>query len=248
MCLKKLLLPFIILLHFSAVGHADIRVLDPITVAEVKELTQQGPVVLVMRHGEQQQSNWVEELPSPAYRKIAMMRKEENLTNPLTKYSSEELMETVRALQDIIQSSELSSWHIESSENLRALQAAATLAEHLGIPLIIRKRWKCVNYPDECDMSTEELLNILPSGSLPWDKELVDLVIGEGTFDLIHKYVGKSLHSYEPNEGAIVITHTQQINAACEQKGLPVQRLGYYGFVLINAQEAQLFSSGFYKD
>lgn len=244
----KYLYPLILFISlFQPLQASDSRQLSNQAIEEVKACIKAGPAIFMMRHGEQKQSVWVEELADPALKKIAMMRKEENMKNPLTSASALELQETAHAFQNIIKNSGISSWHIETSKNLRAFQTAAILAKELNLPVCVKEKWTCINYPEKAEMSTEDLLKLLPDGTLPWTIEHVDAVGGPGTYDKIHENVRESIISYQPEQGVIIITHTQQMNAAAQQQGLPVTRVENYGFVLITGTKTRLFSSGLYQ-
>jgi sulfatase maturation enzyme AslB (radical SAM superfamily) len=99
-------------------------------------------------------------------------------------------------------------------------------------------------------MTGEQLLALLPNGSLPWIQDTVDQMIGEGTYDEIHTNISHMLNSFYKGN-VIFVTHTQQINATAEQYQLPIERLGTYGFLLIpqagTIEKAQIFTHGVFQ-
>lgn len=196
----------------------------------------QGAIIL-MRHGEQAKSEAVSQLPTAAEQKIAMMRHDENRTAGITSSSYSELEEVLAAFSD-----QKLNLTIESSENMRAYLPAEWLSKHLHAPLRTRSIWNCIDYLDS--LPTAELLQILPDGTVPWEQDKIDRVAGPGTYDKISESVEKELTPGP--EIRIIITHTQQIQAACKKLGLPLARLSHYGFVLIleNGQ-AHIYPNGF---
>ena len=188
--------------------------------------------VIFMRHGEQQMSPWVEKLPSKAEQKIAMMRQKENMANPVTPISVVEAYSMILALEYVSRLTN-TSWIVETSGNNRAAQIAELLAVALSTKAQHSSRWDCINYPDEDFITTDELLAILPEGTLPWEKGLVDQVIGKGAFDRIHWQVREAIEGISTSKLTVFVTHTQQISAAADQYNQPVQRLSNYGFVII---------------
>lgn len=177
-----------------------------------------------MRHGEQVKSEAVLQLPTAAEQKIAMMRRDENRTAGITSASYSELENVLAIFLD-----QKLPVRIESSENMRAYLPAEWLSKHLHAPLETRSIWNCIDYLDS--LSTAALLEILPDGTVPWERDNIDLVAGEGTYDKITESVEKELTP--GHEIRIIVTHTQQIQAACKKLGLPLSRFGHYGFVLI---------------
>ncbi|MBX7067683.1 MAG: hypothetical protein K1X28_10685 [Parachlamydiales bacterium] len=199
--------------------------------------------IFLMRHGEQEKSDAVLQMESAAEQKIAMMRTYENRSASITKTSRQELVGVLTAFSFLQHQTNLPV-SIESSENLRAYEPAQTLSAHLQTPLQTRAIWNCINYLDS--FSDAELLNILPDGTVPWNREKIDLVAGPMTYDRITESVCKELTP--GSEIRIIITHTQQIQAACQKLGLPQIRLDHYGFVLILENGTVFFyPNGFYK-
>lgn len=223
------------------------RLIDAKAVRKLMQLFDSGKVMILMRHGEQQMSQRVKSLPNKALQKIAMMRMEENTNNPLTEHSQIELYGTV-AVIDYIKAYSKVAWRIETSSNRRAYQAANLIGDATNIPVTNNSIWDCVNYPEESIISTKNLLEILPNGSLPWDLEVVNRVIGPGTYEKIHRDVNVASKSLHDKECLLCISHTQQLNALAEQKNLPIIRLGYYGFIVItDDSRAEIFPNGIYQ-
>lgn len=215
----------------------NIRRIDPKIAAEVSRKIENQGALLLMRHGEQA-------LPaaslSPAALKIAMMRAPENRAAPATDASLAEFLSTISILASF--GKELS---LESSSNLRARQPAEWLAELTQKPLELRPLWDCVDYLPES--SFPNLLQLLPEGTLPWKESLVDAAVGPGTYQKILDSVSREIIPPPHPCLRVIITHTQQIQAACQLLGLPLARLGHYGFILILPNEALVYPNGFYE-
>jgi hypothetical protein len=216
-----------------------VREIDPAVVESLLPLS--GNVQVFMRHGEQQKSDRVKALP-PEEQKLEMTRLPDNLVNSLTKGSVAEWMESMIVWDYLKQKS--GSLAVESSKNERARLPAATLAFALKTKLQLSEVLNCVNYPGEEQISPRELLKMLPDGTLPWDQNKVDCVIGQGTYDRITQEMQDLLTC---KTRTIYITHTQQINAVSSLLDLPVTRLGNFGFVVVIEGKGKLFSDGFYK-
>lgn len=214
----------------------NIRRLDPKIAAEVSQKIENQGAILLMRHGEQTPPGV--SIP-PAELKIAMMRAPENRAAPATEASLAEFLSTVSVLSSF--GKEIS---IECSSNLRALQPAQLLSELTQRPLKLRPLWDCIDYLPES--AAPNLIQLLPEGTLPWKEPLVDAAVGPGTFRNILDSVSREIVPPPHPRLRIVITHTQQIQAACQLLGLPLARLGHYGFILILPNQALVYPNGFY--
>ena len=215
----------------------NIRRIDPKIAAEVSQKIVNQGAILLMRHGEQTPPPG--SLP-PAALKIAMMRAPENRAAPATDASLAEFLSTVSVLASFDR--EIS---VEGSSNLRARQPAEWLAELIQKPLELRPLWDCVDYLPES--SFPNLLQLLPEGTLPWKETLVDAAVGPGTYRTILDAVSREILPPPHPRLRVIITHTQQIQAACQLLGLPLARLGHYGFILILPHEALVYPNGFYE-
>lgn len=205
-------------------------------------LSGDGPRVIIMRHGTQFSND-----PN----KLKMMRHPANMKEPLTNMSMAQAAATGVALA-IVARRIGKKIEVISSENERALQTAALVAGIAGASLTIDKRLNCVNYPPEDEVSDEELLDLLGpknNGALLWVKEIVDRVCGEGTFDRITQDM-KDLHqkllSQDGNSIKVIITHTQQTQAADVFAGNRPSRLRELGMRLFTPQKSTLLPNGIF--
>lgn len=224
----------------------NIRKIDPEIVCKMLIVLQNCEVKILMRHGEQEKTTTVQTL-SPALQKIAMMRLPDNQENTLTDASYVKWIEGMIIFSYLKQKTG-KNFRITTSKNTRALLPAALLGEALNTCLDLEKRLNCVNYPPEEIMPAEEILKWLPEGSLPWEMEIVNRIIGPGTYEKITEGMRDFLDAKNsPCTIVLTITHTQQLNAAAQLVSLPVKRMGNYGFIVVTEKEALLFPEGFYK-
>lgn len=202
----------------------------------------EGPRVIIMRHGTQFSDN-----PN----KINMMRLSHNMTQPLTDISMVQATATGVALA-IIAGKLGKPIEVISSENERALQTAALIAGIAGVPLAIDGSLNCVNYPPEKEVSDKKLLELLGpenNGALLWQEKIVDRVCGPGTFQRISRDMPRLLARLllqDNNTITVVITHTQQTQAAdvfAEDKPLRLRELGVR---LFTPQKSTLFPNGIF--
>ena len=97
-------------------------------------------------------------------------------------------------------------------------------------------------------MQTSEILKLVPDGTLPWEKQKVDALIGPGTYEEINQEMEKLLTAcLEQNTIFIALTHTQQINAVALLLDKPLLRLGNFGFILSTDQNKEMFAEGFFQ-
>ncbi len=224
------------------------RQLDHTVLQELNEFFDSHRGYLVMRHGEQWKSPAVATLPNAALQKIAMMRHEDNVSNPLTEKSQVEAELMAQALRAVI-SPEQHPLGLYTSGNARAKMTAEILGTAIGVCVEANPVLDCVDYPAEASMPTEELLTLLPTGSLPWEPVQVDAVLGLGSYERIHLEMAEDLAG-KREQNSLLVTHTQQINAIAEQYGLPVERLSTYGFILVNLEEgtAKTYKHGVFQE
>jgi hypothetical protein len=172
-----------------------------------------------------------------------MMRAPENDWAPITNASADEFVFTIAALGWVQKATQLPI-HIESSANLRARQAAERAAQWFHVTHHIRSIWNCIDDLPEEHLSTEKLLMFLPDGTVSWRREMIDAVAGPMTYPKILEAVKGEL---KPSKTLrVVITHSQQLQAACETLGLPQSRLNHNGFVLITPAGPSLYPNGFF--
>ena len=138
------------------------------------------------------------------------------------------------------------NYSIHTSANMRASQPAAALAKLLGVDCTNDSRLNCLNYPED-DGDWKKILN---NGGLPWNKEAVDTVCGNGEHAKICTNM-KAIHekSVEPQTVAIHVTHTQQLNASCEYLNKVAMRSEFFSYIAVDTlgnvtfQTAGLYSS-----
>lgn len=223
-----------------------VREIDPVAVEKLMALLEEDEAKIFMRHGEQARMGEVHQL-SIELEKIEMMRLPDNFESSLTKASIAELMEGMIVWEYLRQKTNR-SFIIESSKNKRATLPAYALAYALKTDVNFRENLNCVNYPSEDKMSTLEILKWLPDGTLPWEKQKVDAVVGLGVYEYINDEMEKLLFVHnQHNNVSITITHTQQMNSIAILSGLPATRLGNFGFIALTDKHKEVFSNGFYK-
>ncbi|VEG92458.1 hypothetical protein [Legionella spiritensis] len=198
----------------------------------------------IMRHGEQVVAPELSEYDA-ARKKIIMMQDDHNDNDSITLSSALEFCATFLTFA-YIQSQTAARITIESSPNPRAAHPARLMADALACDLEFRESWRCVNYPADERFEEHGLSRYLNHGTLPWEKEAVDAVVGERAFDRIMTDMQKVLeHPAKSGQIRIIITHTQQTNAVCQLSHLKPVRLNNYGYVAIS-DKATLHPSGFY--
>jgi hypothetical protein len=223
-----------------------IRGIDAEAVEKLISLLEEDNPHIFMRHGEQQKTEQVQRL-SVVEQKIEMMRLPDNIENVLTRASLAEWMEGMIVWEYLKQKTGR-RFRLESSKNRRAEIPASALAYALRITADKNCNLNCVNYPSNDEMSNAEVLKWIPDGTLPWEKQTVDAVIGSGTYEHLTREMEILLNSSkEPNAIFIAITHTQQTNAIATLLDLPIIRLGNFGFILFTEKHTEMFPEGFYK-
>lgn len=205
-------------------------------------LTGDGPHVVIMRHGTQ-----FSDKPD----KIEMMRFPANMKEPLTGISMAQATATGVALA-VIARKLGKQIEVISSENERALQTAAIIAGIAEAGLTIDRGLNCVNYPPEKEVSNEKLLDLLGrenNGALLWREDIVDRVCGPGTFQRISRDMSRLLTRLllrDNNVITVVVTHTQQTQAADVFAGNRPSRLRELGMRLFTPQESTLLPNGIF--
>jgi hypothetical protein len=227
-----------------------IRALDASVIEHLlNELINEQSLTLVMRHGDQ------EPLPAiatqdTARKKIIMMQKLHNEKDPITLASAVEFCATIMTLSYLnVQTS--CNIAIESSKNTRARQPAVALGHALGTTnLNYHTKWTCINYPEDKKLYGMKLDRYLNGGTLPWQQQSVDAIVGKGTYTNISSNMQSELNLVKKaHELKIIITHSQQTQSICQQSNLAVKRLNNYGFIAIaKNKQATLNANGFYDD
>lgn len=229
---------------------AEVRLIDPDVIDTLLDLSTQDDIALTMRHGEQLLGDDVAKLENAALKKIMMMRHEHNVKDPITVQSAIEFLGTMSCFAYICAQTN-KRFHIETSANQRALIPANAISETLNVACNQNEIWDCIDYPSEDIITDDELLKLLPTGSVPWKKNIFDQVSLERSYEAIQGEVTEFHQKQDrpANTMTLVITHTQQINATAECNDLPVERLGYYGFTLSGEKTTPaLFRQGIYKN
>jgi hypothetical protein len=224
--------------YIEAASSANLRKIDPAIVNELLALMQSGEIKIFMRHGEQKKSARALGL-NGALQKIEMMRAPDNRDNPITLDSSAEFL-GVYATLEYLKEKTGRMIPVQTSRNMRAALPASVfgpLDHAAGI-------WDCVDYPSEEVMAAVEILRILPDGTLPWEQGIVDRIIKEGAYARITADMRQALNV---SGSLLAITHTQQLNALALQLGLPVARMGNFGFIVVAKSGSKLFPNGFFS-
>lgn len=170
-------------------------------------------VAAIMRHGGQQLLDGIGE--SERERKIRMMQRKSNRDNLLTSLS---IVETIGAsfVWDAVSRRTGIPLELETSANLRSLQVAVIMAAMANdLPVRVNSHFDCPNYPDTFTEEQEGLLNL--DGSISWQEHVIDPVMGRGTYAQVTNdtiaWIREKLAKLAPSL-SVVVTHTQQTNAA----------------------------------
>ncbi|KTD61445.1 hypothetical protein [Legionella spiritensis] len=210
----------------------------------INDFSTHGHCTIIMRHGEQVVDPELSEYDA-ARKKIIMMQDDHNNNDSITLSSALEFCATFLTFA-YIRSKTAARITIESSPNPRAAHPARLMADALACDLEFKESWRCVNYPSDERFEEHGLFRYLNHGTLPWEKEAVDAVVGEGTFDRILTDMQRIFeHPVTSGQIRIIITHTQQTNAVCQLSGMEPVRLNNYGYIAIS-DKATLHPSGFY--
>lgn len=207
---------------------------SPISEEKVVHLTDiisgVGNRVIFMRHGEQSPPEWVSSLADSALQKIRMMRNPFNRQDLLTNDSLVDVFVTALALLHV-QVLTGKRTRILSSENLRAKEAAYIISTVIsGSSVATLEGLNCIIYKDEIDqppVTEEDLLTDLPSGTMPWNPQLVDKLCkrpksGLSQSETIINTIGNLVDYGDRKNGnklAIVLTHNQQIAEVLREAG-----------------------------
>lgn len=201
---------------------------------------------IAMRHGEQAfDATGLDDEMS----KIIQMRIPHNVDDEITERSAVEFI-AVMVVFRYLQVKEGIQFSIDTSKNQRALQPAGALAQLLKINCKQNSVLDCVNYPNADVLLDAQLKRLLDKGALPWKKENVDKVCGEGVFDHICRNMKKEFkpQSLKPKQVRLMFTHTQQTNAICETHKKPVTRFNNYGFIGLDCKgNGFIFDQGIYQ-
>lgn len=220
--------------------------LDTAAVSALKKNAKQG-VMLEMRHGEQLSHN-IAGLDAEMA-KITQMRRENNTQDEITETSALDFIPTM-VVAKYLKDKHGIQISVATSGNRRAIQPAAALAAALEVEAQHDARLDCVDYPEAEVLSDGALKQHLNNGALPWDEKQqkqVDAVCGEGTYQRITDQVSELLdiNQLTANQLHLMMTHTQQINAASKAHGQPVSRFNSYGYMGVDRQgQSFVFDKG----
>lgn len=151
---------------------------DPEKLAQIRNLlAPAGHKVVFMRHGEQSPPDWIASIEDPAVRKIRMMQNPFNREDCLTNKGFVNVFATALGLYYIVDSTG-KNLRILSSENRRAEEVAGIMSYLIpNATFFIKEELDSINYRDEHDdppATLEQILEDLPSGTMPWIPQLVD--------------------------------------------------------------------------
>lgn len=197
--------------------------IDKEKVAQLKEfISGDGNRIVFMRHGEHGSPEWISSIPDPALRKIRMMQNPLNREDSLTNKGLVDVFGTAFILlyiQEVIGK----KVSVLSSENRRAKEAAEIIATVIpNTTFSTQEGLNCIIYRDENDnppVTLEQLLEDLPSGTMPWNFELVDkwcratrsgVKQSEAIVKTVEDLVKRGTLQ-EGNDLFVVLTHTQQL-------------------------------------
>lgn len=231
--------------ELSKIREANLQKIE----ALVENLHQQKGGLIVLRHGEQDPGTEISTLTDAQKKKVLMMQEPHNTEDPITGASAIEFISTLLTIRYIQANNPNFNFIIETSNNLRAKQPAMALSKFLSLPEPqIEYKWTCINYPADAILPYEELIKYLIDGTIPWDREIIDKIAGNGTYDRIKNDIKRLIdQQLDENTVRIVITHTQQTQAFCEIAGLNKVRLTNYGLIKQpRAKTASLYEEGLY--
>lgn len=203
------------------------------------------PNLYVMRHGAQQMDEQIRNLDA-INQKIEMMKDPRNSTDPVTDDSLAEAVSQAVAFK-YLRDRRGRGVAVITSQTVRAAQVGFVFSEVLGVPLLNDPRLDCVSYPNEPNEDIDRKLGHENKGSLPWDKEIIDRVIGQGTHAKIcrdmDEFVARRLTA---EQDTIIITHTQQTNRVDELLGQRPQRYPNLGYTVASVT-SQFYGEGIFE-
>lgn len=217
----------------------------PISVEAVTTLVDHAknsaPNFYVMRHGAQPVYPGDKELDATNL-KIEMMKDPRNSQDPVTDGSLAEAVGQATAFK-YLQDRRRRVIDVVSSRTARAAQVGVIFAEVLGVPLQADPRLDCLSYPDEPNEIINDKLGAENKGALPWNEEVIDRVIGNGTYAKICRDMDRIFTtSLRSPRDTLIITHTQQTNKVDELLGKRPGRYPNLGYTVASV------GSRFYKD
>lgn len=205
--------------------------------------------LIIMRHGRQFIEDEQRKLLTGSMRKINLMQLPFNDEDPADAQSLSEAAGLSIALKSILRDFELPIRMI-SSRNARAADIAAVICVANNADIQIDDRLTCVNYPS--DIPAEQLVRLIGennNGALTWNKEIIDPVCGEGTFDKITSDVSELIAETSNFTGLTVcITHTPQMNAADLIASNSPVRVPELGFRIFGRNQSLQFPNSIFED
>jgi hypothetical protein len=222
-----------------------------IKVLEQVQDNKEKNIKIWMLSGKQESQNELE-TQCIEIQRIQKMRLPDNEKASLTRTSFIELFQLAvisKYIKETMQR-DFSSYSVvvESSENKRANIPANVFARALSAKRLINQNLNCVNYLPEEMLSTSEILKWLPDGLLPWEKEKVDAVVGEGIYEQINLAMEEIItRPYSEPTLHLLVTHLEQLHAVSKKLGLELAGFNSFGFMIVASENKEIFINGFFK-
>ena len=195
-----------------------------------------GKKTIWMRHGLQK---------SDTAEKIPMMQEERNVNDPATENSLAEAF-GFALLLNYVKRMTGKTIRVRTSENMRAGQIGAIIAEVTEGEFGVDRRLNCLNYSNELTEVQRAYL-AAHNGTVDWNEPGADLIFGEGSYRQVNQDMQdltEELAQEDENVIEIVMTHTQQLNG----KGIR-GRLGILGFAASSdtGEEFEVYQENVYS-
>lgn len=217
-----------------------------------------GNKVIFMRHGEQNVPEGVIPNMHPALKKIRMMQDPSNMGDAITNESMTEAFALGLALM-YVQAKTSKRIKVYTSENMRALEISRIIsAMASNAACIADEGLNCIVYKNEQDqppVTTEQLMKALPSGTMPWDRVMVDQWCksarnGRKQSEVITETIQRLLEEGTKPEGdelLVVLTHTQQLAEVLRLTGKltdPYARFPEFTMIAVDGSSSVIFPRG----
>lgn len=231
-------------------SNIQVRRLDVNMIESLLEKMKSGQgIQLILRHGEQDpgagrfMSSYLDE----RRKKIIMMQKRHNESDPITIPSAIEFIGTLLTV-NYLRAKTGYQVEVEHSSNLRAMQPAETLARALQITPTLSPVLTCPNYKEDDELDTMQLDQ---NGNLTITSKLDSVLLDpEGFKQNMHEMSARAEQPLKENTLEVLMTHTQQIDefyARASKTGEPAGRLLNYGFIYRDANDTACYESGCYS-
>lgn len=171
--------------------------------------------LIIMRHGVQSIPDQERQQLVDPLRKIRLMQMPYNYDDPATAQSVAEASSLAIILMHMSKVNDISV-EIKTSANRRAAEIGAVLSVSNQFNVSVDDRLTCVNYPtDKTDEELDLLLGSENKGALTWERQRIDGVCGEGTYDSISANIRSLINEYRDKpQLTVCVTHTPQTNAS----------------------------------